>query len=388
VTSIDVSGGGGFAALGARWRCLEQRAGNSFFQSWTWMGCLAEERFSDSVLVEATEHGETVALALFNRRRRLGGGTLWLGESGDAVMDRPYIECNGVLTLADQEPRLTAACLGAARAAWPAAHDLRLSGIDDMTLDAARRASGGVWVERSLPAPFADLESARLPGGDYLAGRSANTRQQLRRSARAFEVAGPLAVKRAETAADAHAALDALAPLHQATWLARGEPGCFSEPFFGRFHHALIDRGMPRGEVDLLRVTAGERIVGILYNFRYRGGMLAYQSGFDYAGVNGPRKPGLTCHHEAIRFALTEGLGRYEFLAGDDRYKRSLSDGGSTLHWVRAGAAWSPWLLRRRVAAWVRGGGSPAAGVRTSVGKPYNVSLASMAMEVKALKSS
>ena len=62
----------------------------SFFQSWTWVGCLAAERFSDPVLVEATEEGRTVALGLFNRvRRRFGPSALYLGESGTPIWIAP-----------------------------------------------------------------------------------------------------------------------------------------------------------------------------------------------------------------------------------------------------------------------------------------------------------
>jgi len=39
--------------------------------------------------------------------------------------------------------------------------------------------------------------------------------------------------------------------------------------------------GMMCGEIDLLHIAAGPQTVGYLYNFRYRGQSLAYQSGFD-----------------------------------------------------------------------------------------------------------
>src|SRR5258708_22709110 len=87
-TTVTVSRVTDFAALEARWRDLETRADPSFFQSWTWTGCLIEERFPNPVLVEATENGRTVALALFNRR----GQTLYLGESGDPAMDCLHID--------------------------------------------------------------------------------------------------------------------------------------------------------------------------------------------------------------------------------------------------------------------------------------------------------
>lgn len=350
MTSVTLSPVRDFAALGARWRRLEARADGSFFQSWTWTGCLAAERFPDPILAEATEAGETVALALFNRRRHvLGPDTLYLGETGIPALDRPYIEDNGVLAVTGREAALTTACLQAARFG-PAAgrpRQLVLSGIDDRTLAAARRVAGETVVRHSDSAPYADLMQSAREDTDYLVRRSANTRQQLRRSDRAWAAFGPLALRRAETVAEAHAFLDELAPLHQATWTVRGEPGCFADPFFGRFHHELIDRGLPRGEIDLLRITAGVRLIGILYNFRFRGRALAYQSGFDYAGAGSRRKPGLTCHHQAIRFCTADGAGIYDFLAGGDRYKQSLSDAERSLHWVELNGV--PPLWRRAV---------------------------------------
>ncbi|HEY1930472.1 MAG TPA: GNAT family N-acetyltransferase [Acetobacteraceae bacterium] len=349
-----------FHALGDRWRALEARTACSFFQSWTWTGCLAEERFSDPVLLEASVAGETVALALFNRRRGLRD-TLWLGESGDKTLDSPFIEHNGLLLASDTPPDVTVACLRAARRApidrahpW-LSRRLMLSGVDDRTLTAARRL-GAVRLRRSLPAPFVDLARMRREGRDYLDGLSANTRYQLRRSDREYAAAGPLTVRRAATAAEAHAWLDDLATLHQATWVRRGAAGAFGNPFFGRFQHRLIDRGFGRGEIDVLLVSAGERCVGYLYNFQFRGRVMAYQSGFAYADLDPHLKPGLTSHHQVIRFCSGFGRDSYDFLAGDDRYKLSLAGGRTPLHWLEVGSGGSPAAALRAVFLALRGG--------------------------------
>jgi CelD/BcsL family acetyltransferase involved in cellulose biosynthesis len=337
VSSISLTRVTDFAALGERWRDLEARSDGSFFQSWTWTGCLVEERFPDPVLLEATDAGRTVALALFNRRRGLLRQTLFLGETGNPAWDALYVEHNGIL-LDRRTQDLLPACLIAAReqgidgtAPW-LRRRLVLSGIGEATLNAAR-ASGRVSVRRSSLAPAVELARVR-DGGGYLAGLSANTRYQVRRSDRAYAAIGTLSVARAATVADAHAWLDELAALHQAAWRARGRPGAFAQRCFGRFHHALIDRGMVHNAIDLMRITAGSRVVGLLYNFRYRNNTLAYQSGFDYAGAGKHQKPGLTCHHQAILFAAGAGLKWYDFLAGEARYKASLASGGDQLHWL------------------------------------------------------
>jgi CelD/BcsL family acetyltransferase involved in cellulose biosynthesis len=312
---------GDWDALGTRWRALEQRMSSSFFQGWTWVGCLAQERFSDPVLLEAQYGTETVGLALFNRRRSITGEVLALHESGVSQLDCPYIEHNGVLG------GPSAALLRLALRGWPPRR-LVLSGIDEHTLAALAEAAPLVRLLRSQDAPYTDLT------GDFLARRSSNTRQQIRRSDRAY---GAVTLRRAASEGEAHEFLDEMAILHQITWTTRGKAGAFANPFFGRFHHALIARGWLRGEIDLLRVAVGHRLIGILYNFRHGNGSLAYQSGFDYASAEGAQRPGLTCHHAAIRFSMAAGLQRYDFLAGDDRYKRSLSDKAVRLHWAEAG---------------------------------------------------
>jgi CelD/BcsL family acetyltransferase involved in cellulose biosynthesis len=348
VIATRVSSVEDFVELGARWRDLEQRADVSFFQSWTWVGCLADERFSDPVLVEAIDGGRTVALALFNRvRRRIGPAVLYLGESGTAELDCPYVEQNGVLAEAGRTAELTECCLRAVASRY----DLVLSGLGDPVVTAVRRSARLMRITRSQDSPFVDLAALRAAGGDYLVGRSANTRQQIRRSDRFY---GPITVESAASVSAGHAMLEEMAVLHQATWTARGRPGSFARPFFRRFHRALIEAAIPRGEVELLKISSNQTVVGILYNFVHLGRMSAYQSGFAYRTEEPQAKPGLTCHYRGIQYALDQGLDVYDFLAGDDRYKRSLADLSHRQSWVQAGPVWSPRLLLRMASDLVR----------------------------------
>jgi len=324
-----------FLALGAEWRALEEASEHSFFQSWTWVGCEAEARFADPVLLRADRDGETLALALANRTHGWLGGwlgrTLWLGESGDPALDSIYVERNGPLLACRATALLPALLRALLGTGW--GRRLRLAGVDSAHL-AAARAAGMVRLRASHPSPWLDF-AALAPGeGGFLARLGANTRAQLRRSDRAYAAAGPIRVDRAETLAEAAAYLDALAALHQATWTARGKPGAFAAPAFLAFHRALLARALPRGELDLLRVAAGDRAIGYLYNFRHRGRVLAYQSGFDYATAERRQKPGLTCHHAAIQAARRDGASAYDFLAGAARYKTSLANATDTLHWL------------------------------------------------------
>jgi len=216
-----------------------------------------------------------------------------------------------------------------------------LGGVDDAVLQAAQGSGGVVRIDRSQPAPWVDF--TRLGAGEaaFVNSLSANARYQVRRSARRYAALGPLAVHRAATVPEALEMLREMAVLHQASWIARGRPGAFAGPFFRRFHQELIARGLPGGEVDLLRITAGERLIGCLYNFRAGGRVMAYQSGFNYAEADPQQKPGLTSHHLAIELYRGLGCTAYDFLAGEDRYKSSFANASQLLHWVDLAPAWS-----------------------------------------------
>src|SRR6185312_11949206 len=83
-----------FSELGEIWSAFEQRISHSFFQSWAWTGCLAEERFPRPIILEARDGAELRALGLFNLNRELYRTSLWLGQSGNCTLDAPFIEYN------------------------------------------------------------------------------------------------------------------------------------------------------------------------------------------------------------------------------------------------------------------------------------------------------
>lgn len=319
------------ASLEAEWRGLEARAPEaSIFQGWSWMGCLADERFPNPVLVRAEVDGVVAGLALFNRR----AGVLFLSESGDARLDAPFIEHNAPLIAADAPPGLLA---GMMRAAWRSGlvWAIALGGVPP---GVAAAVGGIAWRRQLRVAPHVDLDALRAAGGDYLASLSANARQQVRRSLRHWAARGTVRLDRAADAGQAGAWFAELARLHGETWRRRGRPGAFADDFAQRFHRALIALGTPRGEVDILRASAGEAPFGYLYNLRRGGAVCAYQGGWalDPAG-----RPGITCHVLAIERELAGATRRYDFLAGDGRYKSSLAHGETRLVWERRLAGWA-----------------------------------------------
>ena len=161
--------------------------------------------------------------------------------------------------------------------------------------------------------------------GDYLASRSSNTRQQIRRAVKGIEGQyGKLDITRASSAVEGHAWLDAMAALHRKRWNADGNNNGFANPGFGSFHHSLVDSMIEAGTLDILRVCAGNETVAYLHNFVIDGRVYFNMSGIDYERFE-PHRPGTLAHYLAISRYQTQGLQAYDFLAGTNRYKQSLA---------------------------------------------------------------
>ena len=119
--------------------------------------------------------------------------------------------------------------------------------------------------------------------------------------------------------------------MHISRWENRGKQHAFSRPFFETFHHELIDRHVADGTVQVLRASAGSRLIGYLYNFRLFDRVCTYQSGFAYDEAGA--RPGAVAHALAIRDAYHAGASIYDFLAGRNRLKESFATASASMLW-------------------------------------------------------
>src|SRR5262249_30496669 len=165
-----------------------------------------------------------------------------------------------------------------------------------------------VRSDSRVPAPAVDLAKVR-DGGDYLKLLGGSTRSQILRSQKLYGARGKLALEVAASLDQARSVFDELVALHRQAWRDRGEAGAFL-PFVHDFHRRLIERRFAAGEIQLLRVRAGDTTVGCLYNFVWRGDVLFYQSGLAYE-TDGQLKPRPGCHPPAIHHAAPARPPRY-----------------------------------------------------------------------------
>jgi CelD/BcsL family acetyltransferase involved in cellulose biosynthesis len=328
--------------LQAMWCDLQQRADASMFISWSWIGTwLASVPASiDVQLLRAEQRGSLVGLALLvvapvRGMRMPFGKVAHLHATGRAEFDGLAIEHNGLLLDRHHAPAAQAAMLNFLcdeRREWRSVH---LPGLNPRHAIPAAAMPHAVKMEvhtRSCAQVL--LEPVRARDGDYLGLLSTGRRAHIRRSMRACAEWGPLLLTQADDADSASGYFERLLHLHRARRASLGSTSAFDTPFAIEFHRKLIAHSLPRGEIQLVRVCAGEHEVGYLYSFVHRREVFFYQSGFDFGRVDHKFSPGLVTVALAIEHNARLGHRCFDFLAGDAQYKKTLATHNETLSWV------------------------------------------------------
>jgi CelD/BcsL family acetyltransferase involved in cellulose biosynthesis len=317
-------------ALESAWRDLEQTSSSSFFCSWMWLGTWLSNLPSEArpLTVRLLRGRQTAGLGLVGhrtgRRAVFAERRALLNATGDKALDSITTEHNGLVGETN----------------WPLVAGCVMRQFDEFTLPGVSGAlprekgehEGFLRVARAAPAYRVRLEAVRACGGDldYL---SRNAREKLRQSGRKYESFGGIALDEAPDVRTALTYFSALKELHVASWTRRERRHSFEFPFFEQFHRDLISRHHASGATELLRVRAGTKILGYLYNFRYRGTVYAYQSGFD--DIDPRLRPGYVCHALAIARHAAAGAETYDFMAGHNRLKQSFANQTYEMIWHR-----------------------------------------------------
>jgi len=345
------------AALREAWQALETRSACSVFLAWPWMEswlAMIGDRRRDARLVSVSLDSTVVGLGvLVGRRTRAGLGSrgLWLHETGAPALDNLTVEYNGLLSERGREADCLQAMvrhLARSDSHWSLLH---LPGIPAQHVCAQRlRAQGLDLHSKESATPYVDLAALRELDPSYLSQLSANTRSAIRRTARKIEQrCGALSLRVAADDGERLDAFERLRTLHQRHWTGRGG-GAFADPRIVEFHRRLLADPRMAPHVQLVELRAGARTVGTVYSFLWRGTTYFYQAGIDYDAHVGSGSPGLLLLSQVVQRACDEGQHRFEFMAGDSRYKRALATQADRMAWITLDR--SGWLLRVRRAWW------------------------------------
>jgi CelD/BcsL family acetyltransferase involved in cellulose biosynthesis len=164
---------------------------------------------------------------------------------------------------------------------------------------------------------------------DYLAARSSNFRQQVRRRARRLSRALEVKFRLVEDPERLDADFDTLVALHEARWAGR------SSAFAGArraFHRDFAATALNAGWLRLWMAEANGTAVAAWYGFRFAGVESYYQSGRDPAWERHSVGAGLLEH--SIREAFVDGMREYRLLRGDEGYKQRYASSSGAVNTV------------------------------------------------------
>jgi len=338
--TTEVIGLSDVGRIGRIWAGLANGSDEPYFLSWGWIehwiGSLPDR---DSVsLVVVLKNAEPVAAFFIGRSRVvrhniLTGRGLFLNASGNPVVDSLCLEYNGILGGESLSCPEFTGILESLQWKWdefffPALDRSAMPGTCMESINPSCR----LIVERDVPSYYVDLEMVRQ-SEDFNSLLSKSTRQNVVRSYKAYQQKGPVVLECASTLDRALEIYDELVVLHQKAWRARGEPGAFASDFFEGFHRGLLMKRFDSGEMQLAKVSAGNEVIGCLYNFVYKGKVFFYQSGINY--TSNKLRPGFVSLIEAIKYNATLGHSVFDFLGGAVDYKKSLGTHSNRLTWMK-----------------------------------------------------
>ncbi len=187
--------------------------------------------------------------------------------------------------------------------------------------------------ERWQACHYVDLAALRKVGLSYTQALGPGHRQYLRRKFRYYLQPGELRLEAASSSSRALEMLEELASLNTRRFKGLGRRGLWQSDRFIAFHRKFIEKGFALGKVQLLRVTAGTELIGIVYNLVHANKVYFYQCGYNYT-VDKRLSPGIVTLAMAIEHALAFNFDEFDFLAGDAPYKKWMSTGSRRLVWA------------------------------------------------------
>lgn len=324
------------------WLDLQDRADCSYFLSWGWIGTwLQQIAIALRPVVVRVWHGkQMVGLSVFvprdiKRRIMFRASALFLNEYPFDHKNM-VIEYNGLLAARGHESAVYAETVGHLLRDFKHCDEFHFGALADVagrSLEKAAVRELTLYVNKESVAWQADLRGLDAGIDSYLATLSSNARGQIRRAIRLYGQESSMHVYEARDVKQAKDFFERLKVLHTKQWQIRGKGGAFANSCWENFHRSLIQARFDMGEVQLLKLTHAGGELGYIYNHIWRKHVYMQQTGFSISADN-RMKPGYVAHTLAMQHNLDRGMHLYDFMHGDARYKRTLSNRSQSLCWT------------------------------------------------------
>lgn len=206
-------------------------------------------------------------------------------------------------------------------AAWDM---LRLAPVDAASPAAAALVEARPWSLRraQIPALVVPLPAS---WDEYLARLSPQGRAGLRRVERRLEERFAVRYRRVERPEELAPALERLFDLHSRRWATRGLAGAFADPARREFYRRLSAALLARDRLFFTALELEGSVAAIEFGYFLAGTYSQVQGGFDPAFGEYSVARVLRCR--ILRDLIARGAQQYDFLAGDEGFKRAWSAG-------------------------------------------------------------
>jgi len=318
-------------SIASKWQSLEHNSNTNVFLSWQWISNWLDLVTDKIFLIEAHRDNKVVGLGFFVEKTRKVFGCIsvkqwWLHRTGIQQQDQIWVEYNDFLLDKSCSVVVREQMIKAVAGFDPSVKEVIIGlsateNLDYFTHSFAKlNFLGSNTVETS-----GYLASLSCLNGDSLRkSLSKNTRTQITRSKKILQNQGKLSFEVFSAPQKLIELYPKIASIHIDKWQATNEGSGFSNPLFEGFHH-LMALNSKNNMVQIAVLTLNEVELGYLVNFVYNNKVYFYLSALQKNPDN-KIKIGLTLHSEAMRYYAEQGIESYDFLGGDARYKKSLSN--------------------------------------------------------------
>lgn len=316
----------GFEVLESRWADLLARAADpNTFLGHDWLYCWwASYRPRARLCLVLAERGERlmgIAPLMRTRGTRSYLPLRALQFVGDGTSETDHM--NFVVDAAERGPVMTVLLAAIDRLRWDLLMLNQIPGEASNTgavVDFAR-SRGWLITSREVPCP-----ACKLPD-DYeslLRSMPGRFRTALRSTRRKLDARGDVSFGLHSTPEEIPAALDTLFSNHGDRWKLKGQAGVFVDPRKRVFYANLSARLLRNGALRFYYLKVGSCIVAQQYCFAHGSTVMLLQEGFDpeFAHLN----VGNALRSMVFERLISEGVGKYDFLAGLSRHKQNWAN--------------------------------------------------------------
>lgn len=167
----------------------------------------------------------------------------------------------------------------------------------------------------------------------YLKGIDSRMRRNIRNRRRNLERDFQLKYHRLKKDENLDEWMEEFKRLHAARLDERGLPSKFADPAYHRFHDRLSRILYDSDLLFAADLRLDGKMVAARYNFRYNGAVYDYQTGYDPEyGRQGVMQALISY---MIEDCCGEKIGKFDFLAGNEDYKRRFANSNRKVHTVR-----------------------------------------------------